>query len=262
MRAPEPEAWFAPADRVGENVEPQREARTGDVWVLVGDLERALIQAGILAVLCRHLPQPEKIYASGIAAANALLAARWDAATFERGWERLRAAHFLAPAALVRIAALRYTNGFANDLAERAARALAFATAGTSGDRVRLFGEDGIAEPLNASDRLLADRLHETLLRFDDKPAALAAAVLDAAADAPDRIFVVGLDPVLATHPAVAEAEQAAEAKGTVVCAVPGDCAEHPTALSFFLPGSGAAERLMRDGREAAYAWLDLQAGA
>jgi len=210
-----------------------------DAWILFGDVERALIQAGILEGLCDFLPPPRYIYASGIAAVNAMLLSQAGSRSLTRRWESLRAAHFLIPAALIRIAAFPLTDVLANDLSEKAIRVLAHNASPKNTTPTVLFADHGLQFPLDGAGQDYDTRWRKTLLRDDNTPASLATTLRAAARSGVERVFVFGLDARLRGHPLVTAVTNGGPA---------GD-------MEIAFIGLGGPERLIRDGRSAADAW-------
>src|SRR5512139_3257668 len=92
-------------------------SRNGSVWIVIGGLDRALVQAGMIGRLLEAGPRPASIIASGFGVANALLIAGARRETFERRWEHLRASRFLVSAAFGSVRWFGALNGMFDDLA-------------------------------------------------------------------------------------------------------------------------------------------------
>ena len=90
--------------------EPRRRrapARGRQAWVLLGGLDCALYQAGIIDVVIERIARPHAIFAGGASVLGAALALDGKALVFRIGWERIRAAHVLGAAALERAPLVR-----------------------------------------------------------------------------------------------------------------------------------------------------------
>jgi hypothetical protein len=233
-----------------------------DAWILFGDVERALLQAGMLDVLIGVLPEPSRIYASGIAVANALLAVSGERDGIMRGWESLRSAHFLIPAALMRVPTLAHSTALASQLESILSRTILKAGLPSRRPALLAVTSNGFEQPAGPSGVLLTARLRETLSRDDNVADSIATTISVAAGTGVERIYVFGLDPRLRGHPLVAAAMRAVSAAPPDLTFIGMDSSDTPGALSYLLPGSGGPDRLVRDGRLAARRWLETTRSA
>lgn len=234
--------------------------RDRQAWIVVGDLERALCQAGMLEALLRSGQRPSLIYAGGIATVNAMLSRSGRSADLQRGWERLRASRFLPAAALdARGTSLFVTRAHAKAL--KALRTLLASTIpGDDTTGLVLLTTTGIAEATLGSNGAgpLPDFLSCEVLSADATPANIAAALTDACRRGATRIIVCAVDEAdFADDTILRTAINSARTSGTEVGFL-GTNGHSPLGLlHYLLPGSGGAERLIASGREAAQAFLD-----
>ena len=227
-----------------------------DAWVLFGDVERALLQAGMLDVLVGVLPKPSYIYASGVSVTNALLSLSGTPQAVVCGWESLRSAHFLAPAGLLLVPALRWTQALTSQLARIVSDTIVKAGLPTKRPVLKTATANGLESAAGPSGELRPARLRETLARDDNTPASIAATISAAAGAGAERIYFFGLDPRLRGHPMVTAAAGAVSGTAPELQFLAADSGDTPGALSYLLPGSGGPDRLIRDGRIAAHSWL------
>jgi hypothetical protein len=214
------------------------------------------LQAGMLAVLIGVLPKPSYIYASGVSVTNALLALSGNPGSIVRGWESLRSAHFLAPAGLLRVPTLRWTQALTSQLARTVIETLVKNGLPSEKPVLLTVTANGLESAAGPSGELRTARLRETLARDDDTPAAIASTITAATGAGVERIYLFGLDPRLRGHPMVTAAANAVSGTAPDLQFLAANSGDTPGALSYLLPGSGGPDRLIRDGRIAAQSWL------
>lgn len=227
-------------------------------WVLVGGLEEALQQSGIVSGLLDRTAPPALIVCAGFSSVNALLAAAGDKASFWRGWEQLREKRLLVTSALCTNRLLGSVNGLFEPLSRGLAASMQ--TPGVRpGVRTKVFiaVNDGFV-------RLHGDvtpgewhaAIRGSLRQTPRASPALVAAAIREAAGLADDVLVVGVERTTQTHPDVETTRRAADASGTAVAFVTMPSPGRPSLLQYLLPGSGAAERLQREGLSTVERWL------
>lgn len=233
-----------------------------EAWILVGDVERALLQAGMLEVLIGVLPEPTRIYSSGIAISNALLALSCDRNEITRGWETLRSGRFLVPAGLMRVPTLDRSTALASRVASILLETIVKGGLPPRQAALRAITANGFESPAAPSGELRTARLRETVSRDDSAPSTLATTIAFAAGEGVERIYVFGLDPRLRGHPLVTASMSALSGTAPQLEFLAANPGTAPGALSYLFPGSGGPDRLIRDGRLAAQAWLETTGDA
>ncbi|HET9061822.1 MAG TPA: hypothetical protein VFO62_00905 [Candidatus Binatia bacterium] len=226
-------------------------------WVMVGGLDRALLQAGIIGRLLEGGAQPVTLIASGVALANAVLVASARRDEFERRWEQLRAHRFLASAALGNVRLLGALNGMFDELSAQLAEIVQAKAARADGGPVILAATEEGFSPLphdctTSNWRAAVKRS----LRYSSESAPLIAGAIREGASRASRVLVLGLERTMQSHPDVDSACRAAAADGVKTMFVTTAAPRRAGLLDYLLPGSGAPERLMREGRSAADRWM------
>lgn len=238
------------ADRPG----PAHDAASA--WVLLGGLDRTLVQAGMVCELLEARRRVDVIVAAGLTAVNAVLASTGAPHTFARNWEALRARRFLPSSALgsSRVFARR---GWVDRLLDALADTVHSNTdRGRDRSACHVAIDDGFERlPTDTSDPHWRALLRQTLRYAAAPPPLLAAAIGEAAGMAAD-VIVLGAERTSQTHPDVEAAIRAAKHSGVAVEFVTSPGQRQVGVLQYLLPGSGAPERLHRDGRGAASRWL------
>jgi hypothetical protein len=241
------------AERNGAPDQHGAEPGEGATWIVVGGLERALLQAGIIGRLLEAQPQPVSVIASGFALANAVLVAGAHRETFERRWEQLRASRFLVSAALGSVRLLGALNGMFDDLVTLIAEiAQAKRARDDAGPEILAATEDGFAKLPHDSTTAAWRAAVKRSLRYTSESAPLIAGAIREAATRGGPIWVLGLERTMQSHPDVDAACRAAAADGARVTFVTATAPRKAGLLDYLLPGSGAPERLMNEGRSAA----------
>jgi len=228
--------------------------RNDDAWIMVGDLPRALYQAGVVEALLEHEPPPRLAYASGLATANALLLGRGSAGTVRRGWEDLRARRLVARVAVHRLPLVGPTLASAAEVAAILEDIVEDRSATGRATELELLENGHFAEPaVDDGHPLIAST---SLLATGDCVATLAQAIVDAARRGAPRVLLVGVSQSEAASADVLDAAQEARHRGAELEMVPYEPHAEPRALAMLLPGTGSVERLIRDGRLAGRRWL------
>jgi hypothetical protein len=235
--------------RGGADVEPHEDA----VWIMLGGLDRALLQAGIVSRLLEAGRLPTVVIASGFAVTNAVLIAGARRDGFARRWEQLRAGRFLVSAALGNIRVLGALNGMFDDLSALLAElAHARPSGAASEPEVLVATEDGFSSLPHDSATLGWRTAVKRSLRYtSESPPLLAGAIREAATRA-RCVLVLGLERTMQSHPDVDAAVRATRAEGARVTFVTAAMPRRAGLFDYLLPGSGAPERLMREGCSAA----------
>ena len=231
------------------------------MWILLGGLETALYQAGFLDVLLERQPAPRVIYGGGVAAINAVLAAQHDPRALRRGWERLRGRRFLALEAIQRAPWMRVLgNGHdrlngALQLLVRGAGREATASSDvwllTAGSFVEAMCTGRHVPPLASIDTALHSR--------EITGHALATALNAAPAHGVTRIVAIVDEPLVGGREA-GHALEETSARGIETALIPFVLDRRTSLVSYLLPGSGAADRMVAAGRARARAWLGERA--
>jgi hypothetical protein len=235
--------------------------RVSTAWIMVGGLDRALLQAGIVGRLLEAGPAPLTLIASGFALANAILVASARRDEFERRWEQLRAHRFLATAALGNVRLLGALNGMFDELSSQLAEiAQASNSRADGGPEILAATEDGFSPLPHDSTTTTWRTAVKRSLRYASESAPLLAGAIREGASRARRVLVLGLDRTTQSHPDVDSALRAAAADGVKAMFVTAAAPRRPGLFDYLLPGSGAPERLMREGRSAADRWM-LSAG-
>lgn len=232
----------------------QARTASADDWILLGGLDAALYQSGIVGTWLEKLPPPRAVFAGGMSVFNALLALANDPLAFRTGWERVRAAHVLATVALQRSPLGRLRNGNAepSDLI----RSLAPAAARTNATSLHILVGGGYVTVAPGDEQSMAPLIEESLTLVPSA-GALAAAVDIAAAEGARRILVPGVEERRIGEREVARAIEDARANGAEVVFLPLSTRQRPGVIGYVLPGLGRADRLWRDGRRAALRSLE-----
>ena len=232
-------------------------AREGAVWILIGGLDRALLQAGIVGRLLEAESPPACIIASGFAVANAVLLTGARREMFSRRWEHLRASRFLVSAALGSVRLLGALNGTFDDLAALLAETAQSKTSrANAGPEVLVATEDGFtALPRDGSASAWRAVVKGSLRYASENPPLLAGAIREAAGRG-SPVLVLGLERTAQSHPDVDAACRAAGAAGVRVAFVTAASPRKAGLFDYLLPGSGAPERLVYEGRSAAERWM------
>ena len=228
-------------------------SRPSQAWVLLGDLWSALSQAGYIKELLASGYAPSVLVGAGVGAINALLAASADAHAFTKAWEQLRGRRFVIAAALdeagglaARFAPPGAMLCAARDTAARVSPQTLVVLA--SGERFLL------TDSMEGSRSL--DLLEGALRRTDVEPNTIAAAISAAVAQCDSEVLVWGADQWAASSPLVLKAREDAASAGVAIRFVEPDTAGRPSLLELLLPGSGAVERSMARGAQAARKYL------
>jgi hypothetical protein len=232
--------------------------REGEVWIMVGGLDRALLQAGMVGRLLETGAPPAAIIASGFALANAVLVAGARTESFDRRWEQLRAHRFLVSAALGSVRLFGALNGVFDDLVAllgdtvqgRKSRA-------GSGPEILVASEDGFSKLEHDCTTASWRGALKRSLRYTNESAPLVAGAICEASVSGGPILVLGLERTMQSHPDVEAACRAAAADGARVRFLTAAVPPRTGLLGYLLPGSGAPERLMNEGRQAAERWID-----
>jgi len=224
---------------------------------MAGGLDRALLQAGIVGRLLEAGKPPVAIIAAGIAAANAVLVAGPRRETFDRRWEQLREGRFLVSAALGSLRLLGALNAMVDDLVALLAEiAQAKNTRADAGPEILVATEEGFAKlPHDSATSSWRSLLKQSLRYTSESPPLIAGAIREAATRG-DPVLILGLERTMQSHPDVDAACRAAAAEGVRVTFVTAAAPRKAGLLEYLLPGSGAPERLMNDGRSAAERWI------
>jgi hypothetical protein len=226
-------------------------------WIMVGGLDRALLQAGIIGRLLEAGPPPGTLIASGVALANAVLVAGSRRDEFERRWEQLRAHRFLASAALGNVRLLGALNGMFDELSAQLAEIVQAATGRADGGSVILAATEEGFSPLPHDCTTSTWRAAvKRSLRYSSESAPLIAGAIREGASRASRVLVLGLERTMLSHPDVDSALRAAAAADVKAMVVTAAAQQRAGLFDYLLPGSGAPERLMREGRSAADRWM------
>lgn len=226
-----------------------------DAWILLGDLDAALYQSGVVAVWLEKLGAPREIFAGGFSALNAVLARAHDPLAFRIGWERVRAAHVLADAAVQGSTLLRYVRNGRREPID-IGRLMSRTIVGTEGSALRLLVGGAFVEATVGAEQSLGTLIEETL-RLAPSASALAAAIDTAVVHGCTRILVPGVEERRIGQREVARAIEDARTHGVEIAFLPLSTRQRPGVLGYLLPGLGRADRLLRDGRRAALRWLE-----
>jgi len=227
-----------------------------EVWILVGGLDRALLQAGIVSRLLATGPPPVAVIASGFALANALLISAGRGAEFDRRWEQLRASRFLASAAVGSVRVLGTLNGIFDDLSGLLAEIPQSRTRAPTEPIILAATEDGFSVlPRNGTTSSWRAAVKRSL-RYSGESAPLLAGAIREAATRATRVLVLGPERTMQSHPDIDAAVEAATAEGARVTFVTATAPRKAGLLDYLLPGSGTPERLMQEGSAAADRWL------
>jgi hypothetical protein len=219
-------------------------------WILLGDLQDALFQAGCIARILVRDTKPAFLLGAGIASINAVLASTASATAFERAWERLRARRFVAAAALPDTELLAgwlrtrelVASGLRHMLSSIEVSVPVFLASGT-----RFIEGDSDNAPL------LSRQLVAAVSSANELGSAhVASAVREAIAHGAHRILLFGASNDEIGLGAARAAFDEAEAYGIVVEVVLTEHCPKPSLLELLLPGSGAVERVMAAGARAA----------
>jgi len=233
------------------------EPSESSAWVIVGGLDRALLQAGIIGRLLEGGAQPVALIASGFALANAVLVASARRDEFERRWEQLRAHRFLASAALGNVRLLGALNGMFDELSAQLAEIVQAKAARADGGPVILAAtEEGFSPLPHDSTTSTWRAAVKRSLRYSSESAPLIAGAIREGASRASRVLVLGLERTMQSHPDVDSACRAAAADGVKAMFVTAAAPRRAGLFDYLLPGSGAPERLMREGRSAADRWM------
>jgi hypothetical protein len=238
--------------------EPLRARGRGTAWIVLGDLDAALFQAGFIDVAIERMRRPRVIFAGGVAALNGVLALDGRGLAFRIGWERARASHLLEAAALDRSPLPRLRPNGRSPRAYSILASVERPGAGTSspdGTRLRLLTAGGYVD-LDAGSPVATTALVSESLSQHPGAAAMAAAIDACVALDFDRVIAFGVDERLIGAREVARAIEDAHGSGMEVSTLAMSAGERPGLLGYLLPGLGRADRLMESGRAAARKWL------
>jgi hypothetical protein len=241
----------------GHLLEHEDERPDGASWILVGGLDRALLQAGIIGRLLEAGQRPATIISSGFALANAVLVAGTRREPFDRSWEQLRAGRFLVSAALGSVRLLGALNGMYDDLVSVLAEVVQGRRSRADAEpEILVATEDGFAELGRDSTSTSWRAALKRSLRYTSESAPLVAGAIREAALRGGPILVLGLERTMQSHPDIDAACRGAAAEGTPVAFLMATAAHRSALLDYILPGSGVPERLMNLGRAAADQWM------
>jgi hypothetical protein len=227
---------------------------------LLGDLDAALYQSGVVAVWLEKLGAPHEIFAGGFSALNAVLAREHDPLAFRIGWERVRAAHVLADAAVQDSRLLRYVRNGRHEPID-VGRLLSRTVLRTEGAALNLLVGGVFVDATFGAGQSVGSLIEETL-RLVPSASALAAAIDTAVVHGCTRILVPGVEERRIGQREVARAIEDARTHGAEVVFLPLSTRQRPGVLGYLLPGLGRADRLLRDGRRAALRWLQPSSDA
>lgn len=245
---------IAPRDGRAERPAPAR-PHGSDAWILLGGLDAALYQCGVVSVWLERLDAPSQMFAGGMSALNAVLARAHDPLAFRIGWERVRAAHMLAQAAVQRSPLLRYLRDGHQEPLDLG-RLLSSTVLCSEGSALHLLVGGGFVEAITGTEHAPASLIEETL-RAAPTASALATAIDAAAARGCSRILIPGVEDRRIGQREVARAIEDGRAHGAEIVFLPLSTRQRPGVIGYLLPGLGRADRLLRDGRRAALRWLD-----
>jgi len=223
---------------------------------MMGGLDRALLQAGIVDRLLATGSPPVAVIASGFALANALLISGGRRNGFDRRWERLRASRFLASAAVGSVRMLGTLNGVFEELSALLAEIPQSHNRTYVGPDILVATEDGFSPLAHDGTTSSWHAAVKRSLRYTSESAPLVAGAIREAATRAPRVLVLGPERTMQSHPDVDAAVRAAMADGARVTFVTATAPRRTGLLDYLLPGSGAPERLMQEGRSAADRWL------
>jgi hypothetical protein len=233
-------------------------ARQGDAWIVLGGLDHALYQAGLIEALLEELPPPRLALGSGPAAVNAVLITQGSRSRFQRGWEMLRQRHFLAGAALEALPLIGNVVGGTVALTE-VLRALSASGPGRiNGTQVQLLAGTHFVPAAPAATGMDVGGL--LALSLLERGAEAAADGVRRAVEAGiARVLLLGLPLRAVDDERLAAELRRARDCGVEVCSIPYESAEDPGLLDYLLPGLGTQDRLVRDGVLAARTWLAVR---
>lgn len=243
--------------RGAEGGAPSAQSSHGDeAWIMVGALDRALLQAGIISRLLATGPPPVAVIASGFALANALLIFGGRRDGFERRWEQLRASRFLASAAVGGVRVLGALNGIFDELSQLLADIAQSRTRTHAGPVILTATQEGFTPlPYDSTTSSWRAAVKQSL-RYTSESAPLVAGAIREAATRATHVLVLGSERTMQSHPDVDTAVHAATVDGACVTFLTATAPRRTGLLDYLMPGSGAPERLMREGRAAADRWL------
>ena len=231
--------------------QPER-TEAGDAWILLGGLDTALYQAGILEVVIDVLRRPAIIYGGGVCAINAVLARGRAAIEFRRGWEMLRSHHLLASFALAAHPILRSMRNGRDD-SEDALKAIASASGADRSIALSLLTEGRYRDAATANG-VDFGALVEAVGHKHLAPHALSSALDAALGRAHDRIYLLGIDEeLLAGQDVVCTPTGGDERRVDTIVRAGG---RRSSVFGYLLPALGAPDRLMAAGRAAAREWV------
>src|SRR5688572_6826 len=248
------------AERAGSRQTRSRtphDERSGgaDAWILIGDLDAALFQAGVLSIWLEATTAPRALFGGAMSALNAVFAHRGDPLAFRIAWERVRAAHVLADAAVARLPLLRAArNGNSLDIGRLLARGPG-SHAGTPGIELHLLVADGFVDATATREPVLAGLVDESL-HERATPDAWANALDAAVVAGATRVLVPGIEEAAIADRAVGRALQNAKSQDVEVSFLTLATRQRPGVIGYVLPGLGRADRLWNEGRKIAMRWL------
>jgi hypothetical protein len=225
-----------------------------DAWILMGDLDAALFQSGLVGAWLERLAAPHLIVAGGVSALNAVLALEGEPRAFRIGWERLRAGHLLASLAAERSRLLAGLNG--RDETRDLARLLPRTVGKSGAPSLQLLVGAALVDA-SATPELSLPSLLEHALKTRPAPPALAAAIEASCRLGARRLLVAGIEEPWIGQREVAHAIDEARVHGIEVAFFPLSTRRRPGLLGYVLPGLGSVDRLWRDGRKSALRWIE-----
>jgi len=228
-----------------------------DAWILLGGLDAALFQSGVVSVWLSEIEPPHVLVGGGMAAFNAVFARLGGALAFRVAWERVRSGHMLANAAIARVPLLGIArNGEADplDIARLLAR-LPNGAGPLHAIEVHLLAHDGFVDATSARDQELAGIIEESL-HAAVTAQTWAAAIEAAIGRGARRVLVPGIEERSIAERDVAHALESAHAHGVEISFLPLTTRQRPGIVGYVLPGLGRADRLWSDGKRSALRWL------
>jgi len=226
-----------------------------DAWVLLGSLDAAFFQSGVVGVWLETLPVPRAIFAGGASALNALLALSNDPLAFRTGWERLRAGHVLATMAAARSPFLSFLRNGHDHEPMDSVRSLARAEQARSHAALHVLVAGCFVESTAGGDGMAS--LIDESLRVTPEASALGSAIDLAIAEGARRILVPGIEERSIGERDVVRALEDARTHHAEVMFLPLSTRQRPGVVGYLLPGLGRADRLWCAGRRAALRWLE-----
>jgi hypothetical protein len=242
-------------------------ARSREAWILLGGLDGALYQAGIIDAVIERIARPHVVFAGGASVLDAVLALDGRALAFRIGWERMRAAHVLGTVALEHAPLARLMrgrlrrNGDGNGTGDGSFVAFEAMRATPDGGapELRVLRDGVFVDPHAGSDAASSELVAASLR---EQPAAkeVAAAIHKSIELGARRVLLLGADERVAESHEVARAADDAHAAAIDLVVLALERGERPGTLGYVLPGLGRADRLIESGRDAARRWLREEA--